>query len=164
MPLASLLYTFLTKHAQCLNSLVGEIDLAAIVPPTKDRKFSPVEHLLSVTSPPANSQWYDWQPDALRRELSRIKPQRATFSPQSYIAESALVQGKSILLVDDTWTSGASMVSAAGALKRSGAKAVIGLTLGRQLSPGSSYGNNIDLYQQSMGRGWSEDECTICVG
>ncbi|MFI6098404.1 ComF family protein [Lentzea sp. NPDC051213] len=46
---------------------------------------------------------------------------------------AADVEERSILLVDDTWTSGASLQSAAVALKRAGATRVVGLVIGRHL-------------------------------
>ncbi|WP_255564786.1 phosphoribosyltransferase family protein [Candidatus Mycobacterium methanotrophicum] len=44
------------------------------------------------------------------------------------------IVGKRVLLVDDTWTSGTSMQSAAAALKRAGAASITGLCVTRWLS------------------------------
>jgi orotate phosphoribosyltransferase len=40
-----------------------------------------------------------------------------------------------VLVVDDTFTSGASMASLAYALRQAGAERVVAVTLGRQLNP-----------------------------
>ena len=45
------------------------------------------------------------------------------------------VTGAGILLLDDTWASGASVQSAAVALKRSGARAVAVVVIGRHVPP-----------------------------
>lgn len=46
---------------------------------------------------------------------------------------------KNVLIVDDTWTTGGHLTSAATALKHAGAKNVFGLALCRWLSPSSDY-------------------------
>lgn len=43
------------------------------------------------------------------------------------------VAGKNVLLIDDTWTTGAAMQSAAAALKGAGASVVAGVVIGRHL-------------------------------
>jgi hypothetical protein len=47
----------------------------------------------------------------------------------------ARLTGATILLLDDTWTSGSSAQSAAIALKRAGARRVVVVTLGRHVNP-----------------------------
>ncbi|WP_432127449.1 phosphoribosyltransferase family protein [Streptomyces sp. bgisy082] len=45
-----------------------------------------------------------------------------------------VVEGKRILLFDDTFTTGGTLASAAHALKAAGAHTVVGISIGRQLS------------------------------
>lgn len=165
MPLACLLHTFLSKHSSCIEGAAGSIDIAILVPPnTPTRTFGPVENLLSTVTTPTVQQWYNWQIDALVRDTSHPRPGRGSFSPEAYLVNDRVVRDKTVLLLDDTWTSGASMASSAGALKAAGAKAVVGLTLGRQLNLNAKYGNTSELYEQSNERAWDQDECTVCAG
>lgn len=52
--------------------------------------------------------------------------------PDEYFVQ-ATVAGSRVLLIDDQWTSGASLQSSAIALKRAGATRVVGLVIGRRL-------------------------------
>jgi ComF family protein len=47
------------------------------------------------------------------------------------VAEPATIVGKSVLLVDDVWTSGATMGTAAQVLVRAGARRVVGVVIAR---------------------------------
>lgn len=67
-----------------------------------------------------------------------------------------------MLLLDDTWTSGASMISSAAALKRAGARAVIGLTLGRQLNIDGHFGSTDTIMESISARPWRNSECLLC--
>ncbi len=48
--------------------------------------------------------------------------------------------GASVLLLDDTWTSGGTAQSAAVALKRAGARSVAAVVLGRHVAAGAATG------------------------
>jgi orotate phosphoribosyltransferase len=45
------------------------------------------------------------------------------------------VDGKSVLLIEDTWTTGANVQSAAHALKQAGARTVAAVPIGRHIDP-----------------------------
>lgn len=66
---------------------------------------------------------------------------------------------KRVLLFDDTWTSGASIVSCAKNLKEGGAVSVYALTLGRQLNASSDYGNSQEIIAEAVQR----DRGRFCV-
>jgi ComF family protein len=53
-------------------------------------------------------------------------------------AESVKIEGKRIVLVDDVLTTGSTMNACARALKRAGARTVVGLTLARVVGPTGS--------------------------
>ncbi|MEU7478535.1 phosphoribosyltransferase [Lentzea sp. NPDC042327] len=117
--LAYVLATFLSRHETCW----GVLDLVTVVPSSQGR-----------TSPLV---------DALGRRITRTRGRFAELlvsrcendrrmRPDCYEVLTE-VEGRSVLLVDDTWTSGASLQSAAVALKRSGAVRVVGLVIGRHL-------------------------------
>jgi hypothetical protein len=56
------------------------------------------------------------------------------FRPDLFVCEG-LPQEAQVLLVEDSWTSGANVLSAAAALKRAGAIRVNAMILGRLLNP-----------------------------
>ena len=66
----------------------------------------------------------------LRRTDAPVAPRTA--HPEKYVARGRL-DGQTVLLIDDTWTTGASARSAAIALDRAGAAAVAVLVIGRHL-------------------------------
>ncbi|MFS8100484.1 phosphoribosyltransferase [Lentzea alba] len=51
----------------------------------------------------------------------------------AYVLATFLAKHKRVLLIDDQWTSGASLQSSAIALKRAGAARVVGLVIGRRV-------------------------------
>jgi orotate phosphoribosyltransferase len=66
--------------------------------------------------------------------------------------------GESVLLIDDTWTSGANAQSAAGALKSAGAGAVAVLVIGRHVN--EDYRNNAARLR-SLPRPFNWDVCGL---
>ncbi|WP_321395811.1 ComF family protein [Emcibacter sp.] len=85
-----------------------------------------------------------WEGLVLRRHKATIpqegnytlrqKNVRAAFSIQKGCQE--LIEGRRILLVDDVYTTGATLQSCARELKRQGAEKVFGLTIARVVRPG----------------------------
>jgi predicted amidophosphoribosyltransferase len=55
------------------------------------------------------------------------------FAPEKYLAERPL-SGEPVLLIDDTWTTGANAQSAAAALKAAGASIVAAVVIGRHVN------------------------------
>lgn len=79
---------------------------------------------------------YDYRPDALVRirsahtqSLLSRKERFQNIKAVFHIARSMDVKGKTILLVDDIYTTGATMEAAAHELMRAGAKKVMGMTI-----------------------------------
>jgi hypothetical protein len=70
-----------------------------------------------------------------------IRPGQQGRDPNAdrYSAERSVV-GASVLLLDDSWVSGASAQSAAAALKRAGARHVAVVVLGRHVDPADRLG------------------------
>jgi hypothetical protein len=73
---------------------------------------------------------------------------------------TASVEGRSILLVDDTWTSGGSAMSAALALLEAGATAAGVLVLGRHFDPTFRQGSVYSEFATSLG--FDPEFCTYC--
>ena len=117
--LACVLAAFLAKHHHCLS----EFDLVTVVPSSQDRT-PPLVDVLGRRISLTRGRFAE----TLVTRSSNTREMR----PDHYevIAD---VQGKSVLLIDDTWTTGASLQSAAVALKRAGATRVVGLVIGRHL-------------------------------
>ena len=119
--LAYVLATFLAKHRQCL----GEFDLVTVVPSTRQRTST--HPLIDILSRRLNITRYRFA-EALATSSVNTRQLR----PDEYTVR-ADVAGKRVLLVDDQWTSGASLQSSAIALKRAGAAWVVGLVIGRRV-------------------------------
>ncbi|SEP71459.1 Predicted amidophosphoribosyltransferases [Lentzea xinjiangensis] len=119
--LAGVLATFLARHRRCL----GEFDTVTIVPGTKQRKDGhPLADVLGRRLTTTSS--------AFAEVLATTGDNTRLLRPDEYVVH-ADVAGERILLVDDQWTSGASLQSSAIALRRAGAARVTGLVIGRRV-------------------------------
>jgi predicted amidophosphoribosyltransferase len=132
--LAAVLWRFLDMHEPCVARTT---DVAAF------------DHVVTV---PSNTTTRDNRPGGLRAVVSEIcghtrdRYVRAlvptdrgssgrNFDADRFIATLRL-DGSSVLLIDDTWTSGAKAQSAAHALRQAGAKKVACVVLGRHVHRG----------------------------
>ena len=77
------------------------------------------------------------------------------FHPDSYVVP--LLDGAAVLLMDDTWTTGAHMHSLARALKTAGARSVTGLVMARWLDPTWRYSK--DFIQRGLVNDYDPDLC-----
>lgn len=166
-PLGSLLEEFSSRHAGCINRQAPgrRIDLATVVPSDNvGRPFDHMNDLLSgvVEGDPIRARW-NWDLTILARSEGTSRPQRGQCEPSAYEVAPRLADGASVLLLDDTWTSGSSAASAAAALKRAGASHVTVVTLGRQLNVAKNFGSTGQLYDASKNPPWDHDECVICA-
>jgi adenine/guanine phosphoribosyltransferase-like PRPP-binding protein len=80
------------------------------------------------------------------------------YTPAKFEATRALAQ-PAILLIDDTWTTGASAQAAAAALKTAGARAVAALVIGRHVNRDWRE-NDRHLRELSQPFDWSR--CALC--
>jgi ComF family protein len=123
------------------NQLRHEISLATLVPvplhPRRSRERGFNQSLL-LAQAVAKAWNMDMQPKALER--IRFTQQQAKLDAQARRenvagafapAREAQLQGRTILLVDDVFTTGATMNACAAALKLAGAARVIGLVLAK---------------------------------
>jgi hypothetical protein len=74
--------------------------------------------------------------------------QRWQYNPAAFGLGPITVAGKRIVLLDDTWVTGATAVSAAGALLRDGAAAVVILSAARKIDAG--FWPDTHAYRQAM--------------
>jgi predicted amidophosphoribosyltransferase len=131
--LAAILWRFLTDHETCLASAAGteRFDLVTTVPsgdPSRDRDQNhPLRTIVGEVVGPTRER----HQRLLRRTDEQPGPR--AFSTTKFEATTDLNR-KSVLLIDDTWTTGASAQSAAAALKSAGAQHVAAVVIGRHLN------------------------------
>lgn len=157
-PLASLAHTFLSMHTGCIERRYGRIELATIVPssPTS-RGF---DHLASIISTVAS--WpVVWNQGVLVK-MRPGRPPRGVVDPSFYgLADPRQVTDRTVLLFDDTWTSGSTTASAASRLRSAGARSVVAFTIGRQLTVG--WGSSDVVLETVRARKEPLRGCVICA-
>jgi predicted amidophosphoribosyltransferase len=130
--LAAVLWRFLAEHEGCLAKAVGvtSFDVVTTVPSgVVDRDGGhPLRLLVGEVVEPTRER----HARLLRRSGTPV-PER-TVDPLKYSPTQTL-DGEAVLVVDDTWTTGASAQSAAGALKTAGAGPVVVVPMGRHVNP-----------------------------
>jgi hypothetical protein len=129
--LAAVLWRFLAEHEPCLARGVGieRFDCVATVPsgdPERDEQH-PLRWVVGTVVGPTRDRH-----ERLLRRSSSVIPARQVDA--SKFQASRRLEGCAVLLVDDTWTTGASAQSAAAALKSAGAGPVAAVVIGRHLN------------------------------
>ena len=129
--LAAVLWRHLTGHESCLarHAGVDRFPLVTVVPSGhRDRETPhPLRAVVAELVAPTRDRHA-----ALLRRTVHPAPLHA-FSPDRFAATTAL-DGEPVLLIDDTWTTGASAQSAAATLKKAGAGPVAAVVIGRHLN------------------------------
>jgi hypothetical protein len=137
LELAAVLWRFLKGHESCLAQAAGveDFEIVTTVPSGEAARDDahPLRQLVSDVIEPTRERY-----GHLLRRSSKIVDQRA-IDLEKFEPVGAL-NGQTILLVDDTWTTGASVQSAAGVLKNAGAAAVGVLVIGRHVH--EDFGDN----------------------
>ena len=139
--LAALLGLFLQRHRDCL----GDTPDFVVTVPSKNRDALKV---VVKMLPKLNA--------------TRIRALKATgtSSAPRYKLVDSQVRGRSVLLLDDTFTSGQSIAAAHSALVKGGAEILGPLVIGRHLRP--EYWASEHLSNCLKGREWSLDDCGLC--
>jgi predicted amidophosphoribosyltransferase len=147
---AALLGRFLQHHASC----IGEWDVLTTVPSSKGR---------TGTHPLA--QAVQMVPDlaVAYSDLLSIGPHPAHHGAASDLGftVNAPVQGRRVLLVDDTFTSGAEVQSAASALQLAGAAIPAAVVIGRYIDPRFNDASK-QLWEQAHARPFRFERCCLC--
>jgi len=151
--LSYLVWYFTAYHATCMRTIHGRTEMVALVPSGRANSrpgAHPLNHL-------------DYFPRGIPRVgITRTADaQPRVVSPGSLTIDSD-VAGKTILLFDDTWTSGASLQSVAIALKQAGAAKVNAVVIGRWLNGG--WGPTDALMRDTEARGWDSRICPVTGG
>jgi hypothetical protein len=124
--LRALLLVFLRDHGRCVWRRAGPPGPShvAVVPSCRGR---PGTHpLQAMATPYLSLPWVRWVRQPGADGPAPLDPDPRRFRPER-------IAGASVLLLDDTWTSGASATGAAAALRLAGARAVAVVVLGRHL-------------------------------
>jgi hypothetical protein len=176
--LALILERFLARHEACLacecgiqdcpasaggstrwtpsSGGVGRFDLVTTVPSSDTNRDErhPLRWIVGeLVSPTA-----DRHERLLRRSTAPFERRR--FDRHRYEPTRAL-SGERVLLVDDTWTTGASAQNAAAALRDAGASTVAAVVIGRHLNR-EWHENDARLRTLARPFGWSR--CAVCIG
>jgi hypothetical protein len=157
-PIAALFYNWISMHLRCISNAFNSKFVLARVPSATDK----TDHLGHIWDRIAElDTHFPIDFNLVNRVIGPGKPSRGEMNP-AYYRVSDSVRNKSILLVDDIWTSGSQMTSVASALKIAGARRIVGLTLGRTLNE-TNFGNNVAVSELVGKRVWTNNECRFCV-
>jgi hypothetical protein len=134
---------FLRRHGADLASLAGgPLDLVLVVPSTHRPGAPPLARVDGVAREVAGAlPAARWAPELLcragdpggRPPVAHMRPDAAAFCLRA--ADRPGARGAHVLLLDDTYVSGARAQSAATALHRAGARCTLIVPLGRVLRP-----------------------------
>jgi predicted amidophosphoribosyltransferase len=155
--LAAILWRFLERHERCVAAAAGADSFGVVTTvPSGDRarhEHHPLRRIVGELAGPTRER----HEDLLLRTDAPLTPRR--FDPARYAATRQLA-GASVLLIDDTWTSGASAQSAAAALLQAGARTVAAVVIGRHLNPG--WGENLRRLGVLRGS-FDFGSCALCA-
>lgn len=129
--LGAVLFRFLDLHESCVARIAGTagFDVVTVVPSTKrEAAEQPLRDLVRTLVIPVKPRFAD-----LLSNTGAVDGR--VLDPCRYVADTD-VAGKSVLLIDDTWTAGGHAQSAAWALKEAGAASVGVVVIGRHFDPG----------------------------
>lgn len=153
--IAAILGRFLVRHEACLVAAaqVERFDIVTTVPSShRDRDDShPLRRIVGEILEPTRARHVR----LLSRTDEEVAPRR--FDPLKFATRQP-IDGASVLLVDDTWTTGASAESAAAALKGAGATTVAALVIGRHIN--RDWHEN-DRHIDRLRFDW--DACAMCA-
>ena len=153
-----MLWRHLTDHEACLAqaAAVDGFDVVTTVPSSDARRDAthPLHQLVGELVTPLTPRYAR----LLRRTDTAVVPHR--FHAERYRAGADL-SGGAVLLIDDTWTTGANAQSAAAALKAAGADRVAALVIGRYLN--REWGHN-DRQLRRLRRPFDWRRCALCGG
>ncbi len=154
--LAAVLWKWLAQHESCVAAAAGVtgFPILALVPASSSGRAG--EHPLVRLA----TRVVIGSGERYRSLLapSAVAPGPREFSPNRFRALTAL-SGEAVLVVDDTWTTGAHAHGAAAALKAAGAGAVAVVAIGRWYHPDDAANDRAEKHLRA--RSWSWDECML---
>ena len=155
--LAAVLWRFLVGHEGCLGRAAGvaSFDLVATVPSGDGERDAthPLRWIVSDAVGPTR----DRHRRLLGRSAVAVVPHE--FDPRRFEVAERLAES-AVLIVDDTWTTGANVQSAATALKEAGARTVAAVVIGRHLN--RKWGHN-EHRLRALTRPFDWTKCAYCA-
>jgi len=139
--LAALLGLFLQRHRDC----IGDTPDFVVTVPSKNRDALKVVVKML--------------PKLSAKRVQALKATGTSNAPRYKLVDSQ-VRGRSVLLLDDTFTSGRSIAAAHRALSKGGANIVGPLVIGRHLRP--DFPTSIELWNCLEKQRWNLDACGLC--
>lgn len=131
LELAAVLWRYLAVHERCIAHAADaeRFELVTTVPSgSRERDQShPLRRIVGELVAPTRARY---EP-LLARSATAVAPR--AFEPSKFEPTRELA-GQAVLLIDDTWTTGASAESAAAALRRAGAGPIAAVVIGRYLN------------------------------
>jgi predicted amidophosphoribosyltransferase len=129
--LGAVLWRFLSLHEACVAAAAGvkRFELVTTVPSgDRDRDLGhPMRGIVGQLVGPTHDRYQ------LLLTRSEVDVAPRTVNPDKF-RELRALRGEPVLLIDDTWTTGASAQSAAAALRRAGAGPVAAVMIGRHVN------------------------------
>lgn len=153
----AILHRFLREHARCIEQAAGGTwDTVTIVPSKEARaEPHPLENAIKLgksLAPQYRALLAADQPETIDRVYGDIRGFKTVED----------VTGRRVLLVDDTFTSGATFQSAASRLALDGATVVAGVVIGRVISTGDPLYPAKDVFWEEQRRlAFSFDRCCL---
>ncbi|MHB8241731.1 MAG: hypothetical protein ACYDHN_07040 [Solirubrobacteraceae bacterium] len=130
--LLAILWRFLELHEHCMTNALGLVsfDVVTVVPSsTRTRDRASRLRAIAKACGPVRKRFEPLLTPAENAADTR------EFDPERYASKRSL-HSQNVLLIDDTWASGAHAQSAAYALKQAGAASVAMVVIGRHVNPG----------------------------
>lgn len=154
--LAAVLWRHLARHEQCLAAAVADdgFELVTTVPSSDAARDE--HHPLHVIAGELVAPIRARHRRLLRRSAKSVD--HRMFDAEKYEVTERL-DGRSVLLIDDTWTTGANAQSAAAALKAAGAGSVGAIVIGRFLNRGW---HENDRRLRGISQPFDWERCALC--
>jgi predicted amidophosphoribosyltransferase len=153
--LAAVLWRFLADHERCIAATAGVVSFPIVTTvPSSSRERDerhPLRHIVGEIAAPTR--------DRYERLLTRtVTPvEERAISAEKYVVAHQL-SGEPVLLIDDTWTTGANAQSAANALRDADAGPIALVVIGRHIK--RDWHDN-DQRLRQLPRPFQWDECVI---
>jgi hypothetical protein len=152
-----LIWRYLEAHEHCVARAAGADAFPIVTTVPSGHRERDDQHALRWIVAEVVGPTRDRHERLLRR--SDVEVDAHAFDPEKYVAIGAL-NGEPVLLIDDTWTTGANAQSAAAALRAAGAGPLAAVVVGRHVNRG--WREN-DRQLRALAEPFDWSRCTLCA-